>query len=145
MSSSFNSSSSVGAVFDNLSPYSRLCNCKSKMIIQISKQPKSYARRFFSCPNGREGVGGCGFFLWFDPPEDNNVRNEIDSSVILKCELVELKKAMEKAMENVSSQIMKLNVSVEVYQKAIAPELKLLKYVVFLMFFVAVMFVSKAM
>ncbi|KAM7266381.1 hypothetical protein ACFE04_004278 [Oxalis oulophora] len=141
MSSSFNSSSNVGAGFDNSSPYPRLCKCKAKMIIQISKQPQSYARRFFSCPKSWEGVGGCGFFLWYDPPEDHNATNEIQSSEILQCELVELKKAM----ENVSSQIMKLNVSVEVYQKAIAPELKLLKYVVFLMFLVVVIFVSKAM
>ncbi|KAM7272193.1 hypothetical protein ACFE04_026856 [Oxalis oulophora] len=144
MSSSFNSSSNIGeagVVFDNSSPYPRLCNCKKKMTIQISRQPHSYARRFFSCPKTWEGVGGCGFFLWYDPPEGHIIRNEVDNGETMKCELMELKKAM----DNVTSQIMKLNVNVEVYQKTVAPEMKLQKYVVFLMFLVVVMFLSKFM
>ncbi|KAM7250524.1 hypothetical protein ACFE04_022407 [Oxalis oulophora] len=74
MTSWFESSKKAGGkttvtIFDNSSKSPRICKCNAMMKLQISGKPYSYGRRFFSCSNSWEGVGGCGFFLWFDPPE----------------------------------------------------------------------------
>ncbi|KAM7265953.1 hypothetical protein ACFE04_003636 [Oxalis oulophora] len=81
MSSSYYLSSSNGGeykdfVYDNSYPNPKTCVCKSMMTLQISCRPRSYGRRFFSCPNTWDGVGGCGYFLWFDPPDELITENE---------------------------------------------------------------------
>ncbi|KAM7272611.1 hypothetical protein ACFE04_027274 [Oxalis oulophora] len=110
MSSSMNSSSiNVGEnnlAYDNSSPYPRPCNCKLMMKLQISRRPRSYGNRFFSCPNSWDGVGGCGVFIWFDPPEGSNVVVPYQS---VKDEFIELKKEMGK----VTDVIVKFNHNVE--------------------------------
>ncbi|KAM7257173.1 hypothetical protein ACFE04_012914 [Oxalis oulophora] len=76
------------------------------MSLQISRRPRSYVKRFFSCPNTWDGVGGCRVFIWFDPPEDNNNINDVVTYQSVKNEL-------KNEMGNVTDQIVKLNQIVE--------------------------------
>ncbi|KAM7250804.1 hypothetical protein ACFE04_022687 [Oxalis oulophora] len=88
-------------IFDDSSTNSRICKCNATMKIQMSRKSYSYGRRFFSCPNAREGVGGCDFFLWFDLPEGYGFKlNEVIMQE-LKNELNEVKIGIKNASEQI--------------------------------------------